>query len=158
VIEPSAEGQPSWVGKPIVSAAHFAGHNLTLWNTLFALVQVGIGLGLLFRRTARPALIVSFGWALVVWWFGEGFGMIPMGMASPLTGAPGAVLLYGLIGLLVWPTEEAERDRTSAGAGLIGERGGLAGTRGEADFSAKTFTRFNNRWSNTQTPASKQRG
>jgi hypothetical protein len=117
-------------------------------------VQVGIGLGLLLRRTARPALIVSFAWAFVVWWFGEGFGMIPMGMASPLTGAPGAVLLYGLIGLLVWPTEDQtesggasagagayvgasasesanasagadEKTRTSAGAGLIGERGGL---------------------------------
>lgn len=154
VIEPSAEGQPAWIGKPILSAAHFAGHNLTLWNTLFALVQVGVGLGLLFRRTSRPALIVSFAWAFVVWWFGEGFGMIPMGMASPLTGAPGAVLLYGLIGLLVWPTDEDEpvdrpaagigepagaeigepagdftparvRRRTSAGAGLIGERGGL---------------------------------
>jgi hypothetical protein len=147
VIEPGAEGQPAWVGKPIVAAAHFAGHNLTLWNTLFALVQVGIGLGLLSRRTARPALVVSFAWTLVVWWFGEGFGMIPMGMASPLTGAPGAVLLYGLIGLLVWPNDDAEADdrsvnasagttaagagqsrgRTgrSAGSGLIGERGGL---------------------------------
>ena len=92
VIEPSAEGQPAWIGRPIVSAAHFAGHNLTLWNTLFALVQIGIGLGLMFRRTARPALVASFAWAFVVWWFGEGFGMIPMGMASPLTGAPGAVL------------------------------------------------------------------
>jgi hypothetical protein len=155
VIEPSAEGQPSWVGKPILSAAHFAGHNLTLWNTLFALVQVAIGLGLLFRRTARPALVLSFAWAFVVWWFGEGFGMILMGMASPLTGAPGAVLLYGLIGLLVWPTQDevesgdtaaayrkqadaaragkpagtsADADAragTSAGGGLIGERGGL---------------------------------
>jgi hypothetical protein len=125
LIEPSAEGQPSWIGHPILSAAHFVGHNLTLWNTLFALVQVGIGLGLLFRRTARPALLASFGWVLVVWWFGEGFGMILMGMASPLTGAPGAVLLYGLIGLLVWPAGESERDGTSAGAGLIGERGGL---------------------------------
>jgi hypothetical protein len=135
-IEPTAEGQPSWIGHPILSAAHFAGHDLTLWNTLFALVQVGIGLGLLFRRTARPALIVSFAWAFVVWWFGEGFGMIPMGMASPLTGAPGAVLLYGLIGLLVWPTEDetepgstsagaGDKTGTSAGAGLIGERGGL---------------------------------
>jgi hypothetical protein len=155
VIEPSAEGQPAWIGHPILSAAHFAGHNLTLWNTLFALVQVGIGLGLLFRRTARPALIVSFAWAFVVWWFGEGFGMIFMGMASPLTGAPGAVLLYALIGLLVWPTRDevesggatathrgqadaaaagkpagapvvaSKQADTSAGAGLIGERGGL---------------------------------
>jgi hypothetical protein len=156
VIEPSAAGQPAWIGRPIISATHFAAHDLTLWNTLFALVQVGIGLGLLFRRSARLALAASFVWAFVVWWVGEGFGMILMGMASPLTGAPGAVLLYGLIGLLVWPNDEAEvaeapdrsngvtastspnstppasRTRTdtsgagtSAGAGLIGERGGL---------------------------------
>jgi len=124
VIEPSAAMQPAWIGHPMISAAHFAGHNLALWDTLFGLVQVGIGLGLIFRRTARPALIVSFAWAFVVWWFGEGFGMIPSGMASPLTGAPGAVLLYGLIGLLVWPAEETEREGTSADAGLIGERGG----------------------------------
>jgi hypothetical protein len=124
VIEPSAAMQPAWIGHSILSAAHFAGHNLTLWNTLFALTQVGIGLGLIFRRTARPALLASFVWALVVWWFGEGLGMIPSGMASPLTGAPGAALLYGLIGLLVWPTEETEREDSSAGAGLIGERGG----------------------------------
>jgi len=125
VIEPNAAMQPAWIGNSIISAAHFAGHNLALWDTMFGLVQVAIGLGLLFRATVRPALLASFGWALVVWWFGEGFGMIPMGMASPLTGAPGAVLLYGLIGLLVWPSDEAERDGTSAGAGLIGERGGL---------------------------------
>jgi hypothetical protein len=29
--------------------------------------------------------------------------MLFMNMAQPLTGAPGAVLLYGLIGLMVWP-------------------------------------------------------
>jgi hypothetical protein len=124
VIEPSAAMQPAWIGHPMISAAHFAGRNLALWDTLFGLVQVAIGLGLLYRRTVRPALLVSFAWAFVVWWFGEGFGMIPAGMASPLTGAPGAVLLYALIGLLVWPTAETEREGSSAGAGLIGERGG----------------------------------
>jgi hypothetical protein len=126
VIEPSAMMQPAWIGHSIISAAHFAGHDLALWDTLFGLVQVLIGLGLLYRRTVRPALLASFGWALVVWWFGEGLGMIPADMASPLTGAPGAVLLYGLIGLLVWPArEETEREGSSAGGGLIGERGGL---------------------------------
>jgi hypothetical protein len=126
VIEPSAMMQPAWIGHPIIAAAHFAGHNLALWDTLFGLVQVAIGLGLLYRPTVRPALLTSFGWAFVVWWFGEGFGMIPADMASPLTGAPGAVLLYGLIGLLVWPArEETEREAASAGGGLIGERGGL---------------------------------
>jgi hypothetical protein len=124
IIEPSAAMQPAWIGHPMISAAHFAGHNLALWDTMFGLVQVAIGLGLLYRWTVRPALLASFAWAFVVWWFGEGFGMIPAGMASPLIGAPGAVLLYALIGLLVWPTEETEREGGSAGAGLIGERGG----------------------------------
>jgi hypothetical protein len=124
VIEPSAEMQPGWIGHPILSAAHFAGHDLALWNTLFALVQVGIGLGLMLRVTVRPALLASFGWVCVVWWLGEGFGMIPAGMASPLTGAPGAVLLYGIVGLLVWPTGGDEREGSAAGGGLIGERGG----------------------------------
>ena len=32
-----------------------------------------------------------------------------MNMANPLTGAPGAVLLYGLIGLIVWPDRAPRR-------------------------------------------------
>ena len=69
-------------------------------------------------RTRKPALAVSFAWALVVWWFGEAFGMMFMNMASPLTGAPGAVLLYALIGAIVWPN---------------GRPGGLLGVRGARD-------------------------
>jgi hypothetical protein len=129
VIEPSAMMQPAWIGDSIVSAAHFAGHNLALWDTLFGLVQVAIGLGLLFRPTVRPALLASFAWTLVVWWFGEGLGMIFAGMASPLTGAPGAVLLYGLIGLLVWPSREEPGGAGSpAGAGRADAGQAGAGT------------------------------
>jgi hypothetical protein len=87
------------------------------------LLQLAIGLGILYKRTTKPAILVSFAWALVVWWFGEAFGMMfmastPMGgapMASALTGAPGAVLLYGLIGAIAWPN---------------GRPGGLLGVRG----------------------------
>jgi hypothetical protein len=38
-------------------------------------------------------------------------------------GAPGAVLLYGLIGLLVWPTSRPA-ERSAADGGPIGDRGG----------------------------------
>jgi hypothetical protein len=124
-IEPTASMQPAPVGRPILWAAHLVGQNLTLWNTLFALVQCLIGLGLIYRPTVKPALAVSFAWALVVWWFGEGFGMVLMNMGSPLTGAPGAVLLYGLIGLLVWPCGRKGK-RSAAAAGPLGDRGGLA--------------------------------
>ena len=59
--------------------------------------------------------MLSFVWALIVWWFGEAFGMLFMTMASPLTGAPGAVILYAIIGMIVWPN---------------GRPGGLVGVRG----------------------------
>jgi hypothetical protein len=108
-------GQPRWVASSVGWAAHTASHDLTVFNTLFALTQVAIGFGLLWRPTVKPALALSFVWALFVWWFGEAFGMMFMTMASPLTGAPGAVLLYALIGLIAWPGERP--------GGLLGVRG-----------------------------------
>ena len=111
-------GQPHWLASSIGWAARLAGGDLRLWNTLFALVQVAIGLGLLSRRTVKPALTASFVWIVVVWWFGEGLGMLFANMAQPLTGAPGAVLLYGLVGLVVWPTEQP--------GGLLGVAGAKA--------------------------------
>ncbi len=133
IIEPTAKGQPGFISDPILTLAHFYGHDLTLWNTLAAEIQCAIGLGLILsRRTVRPALFVSFAWAFVVWWFGEGFGTILSGApVSPLMGAPGAVLVYGLIGLLVWPKDPegersvAEGERSVADGGLLGDRGGL---------------------------------
>ncbi len=108
-------GQPGWISGSMTWAAHTAEHHLDIFNTIFALVQCLIGLGLLYRRTVKLALAVSFPWALIVWWFGEAFGMMFMTMASPLTGAPGAVLIYALIGLIVWPNERP--------GGLLGVRG-----------------------------------
>ena len=111
----NAAGQPLWLERSITWSAHIVGHNPTFWNTLFALTQVLIGLGLLYRPTVKPALALSFAWAVIVWWFAEAFGMLFMMMASPLTGAPGAALLYGIIGLIVWPTQRP--------GGLLGVRG-----------------------------------
>jgi hypothetical protein len=111
----TASGQPHWLASSVDWAAHVTQQDTTLFNTLFALVQVSIGLGLLYRRTVKAALALSLAWALAVWWFSEGFGMLFAGTANPLTGAPGAVLLYAIIGLLVWPGERT--------GGLLGARG-----------------------------------
>jgi hypothetical protein len=116
-------GQPHWVSSSVTWGATTLHSQQVLFNTMFALVQIAIGLGILYRPTVKPALAASFGWVLVVWWFGEAFGMIFMAttsmggapMASALTGAPGAVLLYALIGAMVWPN---------------GRPGGLFGVRG----------------------------
>jgi cytochrome oxidase Cu insertion factor (SCO1/SenC/PrrC family) len=100
----TAAGQPHWAVNSIDWAANIANSNLTVFNTMFALIQVAIGLGLLYRKAVKPALALSIVWAFGVWWFGEGFGMIFAGTANPLNGAPGAVLLYALIAVLVWPS------------------------------------------------------
>jgi hypothetical protein len=110
-----APGQPHWLASSIDWGANTAAANLGFCNTVFALIQVAIGIGLLYRRTVKQALLLSFAWAFFVWWFGEAFGMLFMNMASPLTGAPGGVIIYALIGLLIWPD---------------GKPGGLLGIRG----------------------------
>ncbi len=133
VFAPAAEHQWSIVGAPMKVIDNFYGHDLTLWNTLAAEIQCAIGLGLILsKKTVKPALIVSFGWALSVWWFGEGFGgLTSTTLPSPLMGAPGGVILYAIVGLLVYPTGGTQRGalgqegRSPADLGPLGDRGGL---------------------------------
>lgn len=54
---------------------------------------------LLAARVGRP----SIAWALGVWWLGEGLGSVLTGSASPVSGAPGAVILYALLAVLLRP-------------------------------------------------------
>jgi hypothetical protein len=105
----NAQGQPDVIRWVITNVGHFIGPHVAVWNTFFALIQVAIGAGLLFRRTVRPALAISFFWVAGVWFFGEGLGLILTGSATALTGAPGSVLMYGLIGLMAWPRRAGGR-------------------------------------------------
>ncbi len=130
VILPSAQDQPAPISWAITNVAHFMLPDIGVWNFLFATLQLAIGVGLLFRRTLKPALALMIVWSLCVWFFGEGFGMLLTGTASPLMGAPGAVLLYAGIGVLVWPRDEAtgskapgERARPVGGASSAGASG-----------------------------------
>jgi hypothetical protein len=103
----TAPGNPSVIARPIASDATLVGHHLVLLNTIFATIQLLLGLGIAFRPTVRIALAASIAWAIGVWWFGEGLGGILNGGASPLNGAPGAAIIYALIAVLLWP---ADRD------------------------------------------------
>ena len=106
VVLPTAQGQPSLIQHMITASAHFIAPHIAIYNLLFALIQLAIGLFLLLNRWVKPILIVSFVWAAIVWSLSEGFGMLFAGNATFLTGAPGAVFLYGLIGMIIWPTQE----------------------------------------------------
>jgi hypothetical protein len=124
VIAPNAAGQPALVAQPIVWMGHLIEPRVALFNAFAAALQMLIGAGLLYRRTVKVALIASFAWAFGVWWFGEGLGMLLTGDASPLTGAPGAVLLYVLIGAIVWPGRDA--GKAPRDGGLLGIGGARA--------------------------------
>jgi hypothetical protein len=105
IIGPTAAGNPALVAAPITWAAHLMAQHIVAANTAFALIQLAIAAGFFFRRTVKFALAASIVWAGAVWWLGEGLGGILTG-ASPLAGLPGAVILYALIAVLLWPASE----------------------------------------------------
>jgi hypothetical protein len=101
----SGQGNPAAMAAPIAWSAGLIGHNLTALNALFASIQVALGLGIACRASVKYALGASVAWSLGVWWFGEGFGGVLAGTASPVNGAPGAVILYALLAVLLWPAD-----------------------------------------------------
>jgi PAS domain S-box-containing protein len=117
----SGSGSPIWVSAPVAFVAHLTASHSGPANIGFLLVQLAIGLGLLWRRTTRAALAVSIGWAVGVWWLGEGLGGIGSGAVSPLVGAPGAAVLYGFAALLLWPRDQGDPVSVAAGS-VLGAR------------------------------------
>jgi hypothetical protein len=110
IIAPAAEGQPRFVASGVHWAAELILTHPVMWDTGFAGVQLAIGVGLLLPRLAvvRLAIVTSLGWALGVWYFGEGLGGLASGQVDLVTGAPGAVLLYAVLALAAWPTSHAD--------------------------------------------------
>ncbi len=131
--------------RPLTGAGYRVADLLTahpvIWNSAFAALQVALGAGLLWRRTARFALPASIAWALGVWVLGEGVGGLFMPGVSALNGAPGAALLYALVAVILWPRRGSEvavpsSEPGSAGSWTPGSDGapaaavGLLGARG----------------------------
>lgn len=107
IIGPTGVGQPGIVSHPVHWASQLVISHPVLTNSVFAAVQLGLGVGLLWRRTVRWTLVASIAWALSVWWLGEGLGGLTTG-ETVLTGAPGAALLYAVIALLAFPDRDGK--------------------------------------------------
>src|ERR1700733_9041944 len=127
VLEPSAQGSPSWVqhlvnwGGTVWSYHPIEAAAATVW------IQVGIGAWMLVATRgplSRLAGLAGLAWGLVVWVFGEAFGSIMAPGLTFLFGAPGAVLFYVVAGALL-----ALPDRA-----WTGKRLGLALLRGIGVF------------------------
>lgn len=103
IIAPTAEGQPPVVAGGVHWATTLILTHPAVYDAVFAAIQIALGIGLLVPATVRLALAASIGWALGVWYFGEGLGGIASGHAMMLTGAPGAALLYAVLAVGLWP-------------------------------------------------------
>src|SRR5271166_4489631 len=103
----TASGNPGVVASPITWNATLVEHHAVLVNSIFATIQLILAIGIAWRPTVRLALAASIAWALGVWWFGEGLGMVMTSSASPVNGAPGAVVIYALLAVLLWPTDRS---------------------------------------------------
>ena len=79
ILLPATMGNPAGVSGPAVAFGRLVLHDPAGWNAAFAVTQLLLGAGLLWRRTVRAALAASIGWALAVWWLGEGCSRWPSG-------------------------------------------------------------------------------
>jgi hypothetical protein len=122
MLVPASAGNPAALASPALWASRLIGRDVPAWNTAFALVQLAIAAGLLWRPAVKAALAGSVAWALAVWWLGEGFGGVLTGTATPLTGAPGAVILYALTAVLAWPRRPPASVGDIAAASPLGSR------------------------------------
>lgn len=112
VLRPAATGSPSWVHHLVATGATIWGDHPVQAAASAVWIQLGIGVFLLVAprgRWSRCAGLVSVGWGLVVWAFGEAFGGLFAPGVTWAFGAPGAVLFYAVAGSLVALPERAWR-------------------------------------------------
>jgi hypothetical protein len=104
VIQPAAASSPHWVQQVVNWAGTTWSYHPMQAGASAVWIQVGIGIWMLVAArgiSSRLAALVSVGWGLVVWVFGESFGGIFAPGLTWLFGAPGAVLIYAVAGALI---------------------------------------------------------
>ena len=98
-----ATPQPAWLQHWMNGSVQLMTPHLVVLNWAVVALQLGLAASLLAGRgwVVRAGALISAAWALMLWLFGEGLGQILTGSASPLTGAPGVMLLYASVSLLL---------------------------------------------------------
>ena len=104
VIQPSAASSPGWVRQLVNFGVTSWDYHPVQAAAAAVWIQAGIGLWMIIAvrgRSARLAGLAGAAWGLVVWVFGEAFGGIFAPGLTVLFGAPGAVLVYVVAGVLL---------------------------------------------------------
>ena len=121
MISGMSQGNPSLIARPISWSGTTIGHHAVLTDSFFALAQIAIALAIAWRPTVKVGLGASMAWSVGVWWVGEGLGGILNGAANPVNGAPGAVIVYALLAVLLWPSDRTGRKAPFIAARAVGE-------------------------------------
>jgi cytochrome oxidase Cu insertion factor (SCO1/SenC/PrrC family) len=104
VMIPASASSPGWVQHVVSWAANAWTYHPVTAAASAVWIQIGIGIWLLVAARgvwSRLGGLVSVGWGLIVWVFGEAFGGVFGQGLTWLFGAPGAVLLYCVAGGLI---------------------------------------------------------
>jgi hypothetical protein len=120
MISGMSQGNPSVIARPISWSGWTIGHHAVLTDACFAVVQTGIATAIAWRPTVKLGLAVSIVWAVAVWWVGEGLGGVFNGTANPVNGAPGAVMIYALLAVLLWPSDRPGQTGPFVAARAVG--------------------------------------
>ena len=115
-----APGNPGVLGHAITWNGSIVYHQPVLTNAVFAVIQFLIAFGIAAKRTVKPALALSIVWSVGVWWFGEGLGGIFHGAATPFGGGPGGVLFYGVLAVVLWPSDRTDAPFVAARSWGVG--------------------------------------
>jgi cytochrome oxidase Cu insertion factor (SCO1/SenC/PrrC family) len=113
VIQPTAASSPHWVQHVVNWAGTAWSYHPMQAGAASVWIQIGIGIWLLAAPRggwSRLGGLVSVGWGLVVWVFGESFGGVFAPGLTWLFGAPGAVLIYCVAGVLIALPERVWHD------------------------------------------------
>jgi cytochrome oxidase Cu insertion factor (SCO1/SenC/PrrC family) len=103
-LQPAATGSPGWVQSLVGFAVDTWSRHPTEAAASAVWIQLGIGMLLVVAprgRWSRAAGLISAGWGMVVWVFGEAFGTLFAPGLTLLFGAPGSALIYVVAGGLL---------------------------------------------------------
>lgn len=114
VIQPAIAGQPFYIYDPVHLAVRIFLTHPAIFNSFIVVTQISIGLLILKKSTAKYGLLLSIGWGLIVWFFGEALAGMLAGSSSLLMGLPGAAIIYVLIATATIPKKNDEVTRADS--------------------------------------------
>lgn len=101
VIKPMALGQPLILKDLILNVSHIIINHPLFYGLIFGLIQISIGLLIIFKKSNRLGIYISIFWGILVWIIGEGLAGLLTNHSYLEVGAPGAVLLYVIFGFVL---------------------------------------------------------